>query len=501
MGKVYLVGAGPGDAKLITLRGLELIQKADVIIYDFLVNKELLAFAKEDAEIIYAGKQASKHELPQKDINALIVNKAKKDVVVVRLKGGDPFIFGRGGEEAQALAEHGVSFEIVPGITSAISVPAYAGIPLTHRDFASTVAFITGHEDEKKTESTIRWNELATGPDTLVFLMGVKNLRTIKERLIKGGRNPETLACLIQWGTLPKQKVVVGKLGEIDIVAEKAGIQPPAIIIVGNVINLRRQLQWFESRPLMGKKIAITRARHQSIRLGEKLADAGAEVLYYPTIDIRPIRPNRKLSHAIDIIDQYACIIFTSTNAVSVFFEALSAKTRDARALAGVKILPIGQATASLLESKGIIPDFIPDTFTSEGIVETLKTIGINGKRLLLPRAEEARDIIVRFVRDHGGTCDVIPIYRTALPKNIVPLTSKPDIITFTSSSTVKNFVTLYGEKTLGKMVIASIGPVTTKTINSLGLTVHIEAERYDIPGLVEAILEYVKPVPVTHNR
>jgi len=268
MGKVYLVGAGPGDAKLITLRGLELIQKADVIIYDFLVNKELLAFAKEDAEIIYAGKQASKHELPQKDINALIVNKAKKDVVVVRLKGGDPFIFGRGGEEAQALAEHGVSFEIVPGITSAISVPAYAGIPLTHRDFASTVAFITGHEDEKKTESTIRWNELATGPDTLVFLMGVKNLRTIKERLIKGGRNPETQACLIQWGTLPKQKVVVGKLGEIDIVAEKAGIQPPAIIIVGNVINLRRQLQWFENRPLMGKKIAITRARHQSIRLG-----------------------------------------------------------------------------------------------------------------------------------------------------------------------------------------------------------------------------------------
>jgi len=493
MSKVYLVGSGPGDVKLITLRGLELIQKADVIIYDFLVNKDLLTFAKPGAEIIYVGKQASKHELPQKDINILIANKARSKGIIVRLKGGDPFIFGRGGEEAQVLAEQGIAFEIVPGITSAISVPAYAGIPLTHRDFASTVAFITGHEDEKKEESTIRWDELATGPDTLVFLMGVKNLKTIKERLIAGGRDPDTQACLIQWGTLPKQKVVTGKLREIDGVAKKAGIRPPAIILVGNVINLRGQLQWFEHRPLFGKKIAITRTPHQSFRLGEMLTEAGAEVLYCPTIDIKPIQSNKRLSKAIDGIQLYSYIIFTSTNAVSLFFENLHAKGKDTRALAGIKMLPIGQATASLLASKGIIPDYMPDTFTSEGIVEVLKTLDITGKRFLLPRAEEARDIIVTFIKTQGGTCDVIPIYRAVLPKGVAPLSEKPDIVTFTSSSTAKNFVTLYGVDALKDAVIASIGPVTTKTLSDLGFKTHIEAKRYDIPGLVEAIEEYVK--------
>ncbi len=266
------------------------------------------------------GKQASKHELPQKDINNLIASKGKENEIIVRLKGGDPFIFGRGGEEAQVLAEHGILFEIVPGITSAISVPAYAGIPLTHRDFASTVAFITGHEDEKKTESTIRWDELAMGPDTLVFLMGVKNLKTIKERLITGGRDPETHACLIQWGTLPKQKVVTGRLHEIDVVAKKAGIRPPAIILVGNVINLREQLAGLSTGRSFGKKIAITRAPHQSFKLGEILTEAGAEIIYCPTIDIRPIKPNKRLSQAIDTVHQYSCIIFTSTNAVFIIF-------------------------------------------------------------------------------------------------------------------------------------------------------------------------------------
>jgi uroporphyrinogen III methyltransferase/synthase len=493
MGKVYLVGAGPGDAKLITLRGLELIQRADVIIYDFLVNKNLLAFAKPGTEIIYVGKQASKHELPQKDINALIAGKAKKNEIVVRLKGGDPFIFGRGGEEAQILAEQNIAFEIVPGITSAISVPAYAGIPLTHRDFASTVAFITGHEDEKKTESTIRWDELATGPDTLVFLMGVKNLKTIKDRLIAGGRNPDTQASLIQWGTLPKQKVVTGKLSEIDGVAKKAGIQPPAIILVGDVINLRDQLQWFERRPLFGRKIAITRAPHQSLKFGDMLTEKGAEVLYCPTINIRPIKPNKKLSRAIQSISKYSWIIFTSTNAVSLFFESLYGMGKDTRTLAGIKILPIGDATASLLTSKGVIPDYLPDTFTSEGIVDILRTTEIQGKSFLLPRAEEARDIIVTYIRDHGGICDVIPIYRATLPKDATPLDETPDIITFTSSSTVKNFVTLYGKDTLQNTLIASIGPVTTRTLNELGFTAHIEAKRYDIPGLVEAIEEYIE--------
>lgn len=493
MGKVYLVGAGPGDAKLITLRGLELIQKADVIIYDFLVNKELLESAKPDAEIIYVGKQASQHELPQKDINNLLAKKAGEKDIVVRLKGGDPFIFGRGGEEAQVLVDNNIPFEIVPGITSAISVPAYAGIPLTHRDFASTVAFITGHEDEKKSESTIKWEELAAGPETLVFLMGVKNLPSIKDKLISGGRDPDTPACLIQWGTLPKQKVVTGKLKDIDVTAKKAGIGAPAIIVVGNVISLRSRLQWFEQRPLFGKKIAVTRAPHQSHRLGELLTEKGAEVIYLPTIDIKPIEPNRGLSRSIDKMHEYSCIIFTSTNAVSLFFDTLYRKGKDTRALAGIKILPIGTATASLLESKGIIPDRIPDTFTSEGIVEILKTMEVEGRRFLLPRAEEARDVIVAYIKKQGGTCDVIPIYRADLPKEVVPISEKPDIITFTSSSTAKNFVVLYGKTALSDIAIASIGPVTTKTLDDLGCKAHIEAKRYDIPGLVEAIEEYAR--------
>ena len=493
MGKVYLIGAGPGDPKLITLRGLELIQQADVIIYDFLVNKELLGYAKASAEIIYVGKQASKHELPQKDINILLARKAREREIVVRLKGGDPFIFGRGGEEAQILADSSIAFEIVPGITSAIAVPSYAGIPLTHRDWASTVAFVTGHEDEKKTGSTIRWDELATGPDTLVFLMGVKNLKTIKDRLISGGRDPNTEACLIQWGTLPQQRVITGPLRQIDGMARKEGLRPPAIFLVGNVVKLRSQLRWFELKPLFGRKIAVTRAPHQSLKMGSLLAEKGAEVLYCPTIDIEPINPNKKLFQAIEGIRQYFCIIFTSTNAVSLFFDTLYTMKKDARWLAGVRVLPIGKATASLLETRGIIPDYLPEAFTSEGIVDLLRNSEVRGNRFLLPRAEEARDIIVTFIRNQGGTCDVIPIYRTSPPRNIVPLAEKPDIITFTSSSTVKNFISLYGKDCLRDATIASIGPVTTRTLRNLGLSAHIEATTYDIPGLVAAIEEHVR--------
>jgi uroporphyrinogen III methyltransferase/synthase len=339
MGKVYLVGAGPGDLKLITLRGFELIQEADTIIYDYLVNKDLLTFAKPGAEIIYVGKQASRHELPQPDINSLLVRKGQEKGVVVRLKGGDPFIFGRGGEEAEGLVENGIDFEIVPGVTSAISAPAYAGIPLTHREHASTVAFITGHEDEKKSESTIRWKELATGVDTLVFLMGVKNLKEIKERLIKGGRDPETPACLVRWGTTPRQQVVVAPLRDIDVSARKAGLKPPAIIIVGNVIKLRETLKWFEKRPLFGKKIAITRPPHQSARLGALLSEKGAQVVYLPTIEITPIEPNKPLISAIDSMDSYSCIIFTSVNGVSIFFDNLFRRKKDVRALHGVNVI------------------------------------------------------------------------------------------------------------------------------------------------------------------
>jgi uroporphyrinogen III methyltransferase/synthase len=491
MGKVFLVGAGPGDLKLITLKGLECIQAADTIIYDNLINKNLLHFARKGAEIVYVGKEAGRHAMPQDDINALLAQKGKKKSVVVRLKGGDPFIFGRGAEEAEYLVEHTIDFEIVPGVTSAISVPAYAGIPLTHRDYASTVAFITGHEDEKKTGSTIKWHELAIGPDTLVFLMGIKNLKTIKERLIKEGRNPHTPVCIVTSGTLPEQRVVTGTLEKIDAIAQRENIKPPGIIIVGDVVRLREKLTWYEQKPFFGKTIAITRAAKQSKKFGEILTEKGARVLYIPTIEITAIEPNKILQKAISNISDYFAIIFTSVNSVSIFFNNLTETGRDTRALHDIKIIPIGQATATLLKMKGITPDFIPQSFTSEGIVEIIKKLKIKGSRFLLPRAEGGRDVLTEFIKNQDGICDVIPIYKTTLPKKGASLTEKPDVVTFTSSSTVDNFIAIYGKQILKKTLIASIGPVTSETLRRHNIPIHIEAAQYDIPGLIEAIETY----------
>ncbi|MCX5807700.1 MAG: uroporphyrinogen-III C-methyltransferase [Proteobacteria bacterium] len=492
MGKVYLVGAGPGNPELITLRGLELIKGADVIIYDYLINKDLLSFAGKDTELIYVGKKASCHELPQADINVLLVKKAKEKGIIVRLKGGDPFMFGRGGEEAEFLAENRIDFEIVPGVTSAISAPAYAGIPLTHREYASSVAFITGHEDASKTESTIRWNALAHGCDTLVFLMGIKNLKDIKENLIKAGKDPCTPACVIQWGTLPEQKVVSANLKEIDISAKTAGIKPPGIIVVGNVAGLRKNLQWFEKKPLFGKKIAVTRPPHQSTKFGSLLMEKGARVIYMPTIEIEPIDPNKALLRAFKRIGKYCCIIFTSVNGASIFFDNLFKTGMDTRALHNITILPIGDATASFLRTFGIIPDFIPEQFTSEGIIHVLKDMKVKGNVFLLPRAKDARNVIVDYIKNQGGRCDVIPLYKTALPKTPLLPAEKTDIITFTSSSTVSNFLKIYGRKALSNTLIASIGPITTGTLRKNNIEVHIESVKYDIKGLAEAIEQYM---------
>ena len=491
MGKVFLVGAGPGDLKLITLRGLELIQAADAVIYDNLVNKDLLHYAKKSAELIYVGKAASQHELPQPDINTLLVDKAREVTVVVRLKGGDPFIFGRGGEEAEHLIEHGIDFEIVPGVTSAISVPAYAGIPLTHRDYASTVAFITGHEDERKKKSTIKWHELANGPDTLVFLMGIKNLKAIKGRLIKEGKDPQTPACIITSGTLPEQMVVTGPLNRIDAIARRENIKPPGILIIGDVVRLREKLVWYERKPFFGKTIVITRAAKQSRKFGEILSEKGARVIYMPTIEITAIEPNTRLQETINSISDYYAIIFTSINSVSIFFDNLMEAGKDTRTLHDTKIIPIGQATATLLEMRGIAPDFIPQTYTSEGIVEILKKLTIKGNRFLLPRAEAGRDVLAEFIKKQGGICDTIPIYKTSLPKKGAPLTEKPDVVTFTSSSTVDNFIAIYGKQILKKTLIASIGPVTSETLRGHNIPIHIEAAQYDIPGLIEAMETY----------
>ncbi len=494
MGKVYLVGAGPGDIKLITMRGLELIRRADVIVYDNLVNKGFLEFARAGAEIVYAGKKASRHELPQTRINSLLSEKARDNDIVVRLKGGDPFIFGRGGEEAQHLAMNGISFEIVPGVTSAISVPAYAGIPLTHRDHASTVAFITGHEDEKKAESSINWHELASGPDTLVFLMGMKNLRDIAKRLIDEGKRPDTPACVIRSGTLPAQKVATGTLATIAGEVRRMGLKPPGIIVVGDVIQLRKTLNWFEQRTLFGKKIAVTRSEHQSRRFGELLLDRGAEPVYLPTIDIEPIVPNTRLRTAIDRISTYDAIIFTSVNGASIFFAHMRGSGKDARALSGITIIAIGGATAAHLAVYGIKADLVPEQFTSEGVVSVLDTFGVSGKNFLVPRAEQARDVIIRHIRQNGGSCSVLPIYRATVPSPAASLPEDLDVFIFTSSSTVNNFILLYGKEILKDKVIASIGPITTATLIKSGIKVDIEAGRSDIPGLVSAVESYFQP-------
>ncbi len=494
MGKVYLVGAGPGDMKLITMRGLELVRQADVIIYDNLVNKGLLEYARAGAEIIYAGKKASLHELPQKEINALLADKARQNSVVVRLKGGDPFIFGRGGEEAEHLAGIGIPFEIVPGVTSAISVPAYAGIPLTHRDHASTVVFITGHEDEKKSASTINWHELATGPDTLVFLMGMKNLGKIARRLIFEGKDPATPACVIRSGTLPAQKVVSATLATISEETRKMQLTPPGVIVVGDVIHLREKLNWFEQKPLFGKKVVVTRSAHQSRRFGELLADRGAEPVYLPTIDIEPIVPNSRLRSAIDRISSYDAIIFTSVNGASIFFAHLRGAGRDARALSGLAIIAIGAATAAHLGVYGIQADLVPEKFTSEGVVSVLEAYGVSGRNFLIPRAEEARDVITRYIRANGGSCSIVPIYRATIPAKAASLPDDLDIVTFTSSSTASNFIMLYGKEILKNRVVASIGPVTTATLTKSGINVDIEAQQSDIPGLLNAIEAYFQP-------
>lgn len=491
MGKVYLVGAGPGDLKLITVKGFELIRRADVIIYDNLVNKGLLEFARAGAEIIYAGKKASCHELPQREINSLLAEKASGNSTVVRLKGGDPFIFGRGGEEAQHLAKKGIPFEIVPGITSAISVPAYAGIPLTHRDHASTVAFVTGHEDEKKEASSINWHELAHGPDTLVFLMGMKNLPGIVKRLVEEGKDPHTPACVIRSGTLADQKVVTATLSTLPEKVRASKITPPGIIVVGGVIALRDELNWFERKTLFGKKIAVTRASHQSRKFGELLLDRGAAPVYVPTIAIEPIIPNTRLRTAVDRISTYHAIVFTSVNAASIFFAHMRGAGKDARALSGITIIAIGSATAAQLSVWGINPDLVPRDFTSEGIVSLLKDLGVTGRNFLLPRAEEARDVIVNYIRENGGTCSVIPIYRAEIPEAIETPPADVEVVTFTSSSTANNFVMLYGKEILKGKIVASIGPITSETLVKAGIKIDIEAKRSDIPGLVTAMEEY----------
>jgi len=499
-GKVYLVGAGPGDPGLITDRGKALIAQADTIIYDYLVAPALLKEAHQDAETIYVGKKGGDHTLSQDGINALICEKALAGNTVVRLKGGDPFIFGRGGEEAEVLVKQRIPFEVVPGVTSAIAAPAYAGIPLTHRDFTATLAFVTGHEDPTRQTSGIDWEAL-TKIGTVVFLMGVKNLPNITQRLIANGRDPQTPVGLVRWGTRLDQMTVTGTLETICTEVNAAGLKAPAVTIVGDVVGLRPKLAWFEKRPLFGKRIVITRARQQSSGLVEQLTALGADCLEIPTIQISAPKQPELLDGALDRLEQYHWLIFTSVNGVRCFFETLFESGRDVRSLGHLKTAAIGPATAEKMRTFGLQSDIIPKTYRAESVVAAFSAHSMRKKRILLPRAAKARMVLPEKLRTMGAVVEDIAVYQTVPDPGEGTLLKKAlsdgtvDMVTFTSSSTVENFVALLENEPyqpwLKKVTLASIGPITTDTAAKLGLTADITAGEYTIPGLVNCILHH----------
>jgi uroporphyrinogen III methyltransferase/synthase len=499
--KVYLVGAGPGDPGLITVKGKECIETAEVVIYDYLAAPALLNYAPEDAEIIYVGKKGGDHTLSQDEINALILEKAKAGFRICRLKGGDPFIFGRGGEEAEVLAAKGIPFEVVPGVTSAVAAAAYAGIPLTHRKLAATLAFVTGHEDPHKEVSNIDWESLSRGIGTLVFFMGVKNLPDITQKLIAHGKSPDTPVALIRWGTTPSQQTVTGTLDDIAERVKKAALKAPAIIVVGDVVQLRENLKWFETRPLLGKRIVVTRAREQASDLVKQLADLGAECLQYPTIKVIPAADTGPLSDAISSLCAYDWIVFTSVNGVKLFFERLFELDLDVRALNHLHTAAIGPVTSQQLRTFGLKSDILPKNYRAEAVVEAFCKEDLKGKKILLPRAAEARPVLPVELRKMGAEVDEVTAYLTENVADnadllIEQLTQKRiDLITFTSSSTVKNFKTLLPSENIKDLLdgvtIASIGPITTDTAKELGFEVHITAHTYTIPGLCDAIMKH----------
>jgi uroporphyrinogen III methyltransferase/synthase len=502
-GKVYLVGAGPGDPGLITLKAKACIEKADVIVYDELANRVFLEFADEKAERIYVGKKGGCHAVSQAEINRLVIEKALEGLHVVRLKGGDPFIFGRGGEEAQELVRAGITFEAVPGVTSAIAVPAYAGIPLTHRDFTASVAFIAGHEDPAKEGSAVAWDKLATGAGTLVILMGVGNLPAIAKSLLVHGRDPETPVAVIQNGTVPSQRAVTAPLREIAERAEREGIMPPAVIVVGDVVRLRPELNWFEARPLFGKRILVTRAREQASGFLTALSELGAECIEFPAIEIAPPESLGPLDRAIGALDTYQWIVFTSVNGVESFFHRLDALGRDVRDLKGIYIAAIGPKTGESVRAKGIRVDLVPDEYRAEAMVEAFRKQEIRGKKVLLPRAAGAREILPQDLREMGARVDVVDAYRTVKPsggrERIRGMLEAGEIhmVTFTSSSTVHNFFEMFEEEKdlllqwMKRTAVACIGPVTAGTAEAIGLKVDLTPPEYTVEALTKGILDH----------
>ncbi len=497
-GKVYIVGAGPGDPGLITVKGMESLRQADVVVYDRLIDDNLLAEAA-DAEKIYVGKGRGSHIREQKEINLLLVTKAREGKAVVRLKGGDPFVLGRGGEEAEVLAANGIPFEVVPGVTSATAVPAYAGIPVTDRRWASSFAVVTGHEDVEKYKSSIRWDKVGVGSDTLVVLMGMENLRYIVDQLMQSGRMPSTPVAVVMQGTNPGQKTVVGTLEDIASRVEEAGLQPPAVIVVGEVVRFRDKLRWFETQPLFGKRVLVTRAKRQAGELSRLLLKHGAQPVEMPVIQTCPPSNWSEFDSTVRNLRSYSWVIFTSVNAVDTFFERLQALKLDTRQFGGVKVGAMGPATAQALEQRGILLDYMPATYTSQGFVSGLRKKDLAGLRVLLPRADIAGTELTDGLAKLGAEVHQVMVYRTVLVDDAdsqgrqMLLRGEVDVITFTSASTVRNLFTILGQEreVIKKVVLACIGPVTADALAQEGMKPDIIASEHTIVGLVEAIEGY----------
>jgi uroporphyrinogen III methyltransferase/synthase len=496
-GKCFLVGAGPGDLGLVTLRAKECIERADLVVYDYLCNAEMLKWAPSEAEIIFAGKKASAHTLKQNEINNLLVEKARAGKQVVRLKGGDPFLFGRGAEEALALTEARIPFEIVPGVSSAIAGPAYAGIPVTHRGKTSHVTFFTGHEDPEKAGDFIDFDALVRLGGTQVMLMGVERLEAITREMLERGANPETPVALVRWATTGRQQTLVGRLQGIAAQAQEKSFAAPAIAVFGDVVSFREKLHWFEKRELFGKRIVVTRTRTEAGVLSEQLRALGADVFELPTIEIQPPTDLRAFAELVQDAHNYDWIVFTSPNGVTAFFDIFYKLYDDAREIGGARVAAIGPGTAQRIKNFHIRVDLEPEEFVAEGLVRAFRKEGtIENQRILLARAERARDVLPKQLASLGAIVDEGFAYRTVAETRDVTgarrrfVDEGADLITFTSSSTVENFLAL-SLKWPKEMQVASIGPITSKTVREHGLNVDIEARRHDIPGLVEAIRNF----------
>ncbi|MEI6044158.1 MAG: uroporphyrinogen-III C-methyltransferase [Chloroflexota bacterium] len=512
IGKVYLIGAGPGDPGLLTVRGREVLRQADAVVYDYLVSHAFLREAKAGAELIYVGKSGKKHTMAQEEINAILVRLGQEGKLVARLKGGDPLVFARGGEEAEVLQAAGLPFEIVPGVSSATAVPAYAGIPVTQRDFVSSFTVITGHEDPTRPpdESRLDWNGIASVGGTLIFLMGVGHLDLISSRLIAAGRDANTPIAVVRWGTTWQQQTVTGTLATIAEIAKESEIKPPGVIVVGEVVGLRERLQWWDlpqTRPLLGKRIVVTRARDQASAMLDKLIELGADAIEFPVIKILAPSDYAPMDEAIERLSSYEWIVFTSVNGVDYFMRRLKVLGKDARAFGTAKVCTIGPATAARLEGYNLKADFMPTKYVAESILEELGNMA--GKKILLARADVARELLYDGLLAQGALVDQVVAYRQVITGDESPTETTPaelaelleagkvDVVTFTSPNTIRNFgkrLAPFSTKSLvellDKTLVACIGPITAGTARDLGLRVDLEATEFTIDKLVETLVK-----------